>query len=134
MVKAEVELPGQPNRNSERTADRDLRHEPRLKADKGAGKGSAKRHAVGVVVRLPGDVNGDGVVDGRDTEIVSLGIGKAARESTCGSACDLNGNGIIDPVDLDLVMMHCDRNYCAAIPVVDGKKTMSPAEKKALKR
>jgi hypothetical protein len=35
VVKAEVELPGQPNRNSERTADRDLRHEPRLKADKG---------------------------------------------------------------------------------------------------
>jgi hypothetical protein len=76
-----------------------------------------------VVVRLPGDVNGDGVVDARDAAIVSDQIGKAVSQSSCGSACDLNGNGVIDKFDLDLVAMHCDRDYCAATPLVLGKTT-----------
>jgi hypothetical protein len=78
-----------------------------------------------VVVRLPGDVNGDGIVDARDTEIISREIGKTVKESSCGSACDLNGNGVIDRGDLDLAMAHCDRNYCAAIPVIQGNAIAS---------
>jgi hypothetical protein len=74
-----------------------------------------------VVVRLPGDVNGDSVVDARDAAIVSDQIGKPVSQSSCGSACDLNGNGAIDKFDLDLIAMHCDRDYCAAIPVVEGR-------------
>ena len=73
-----------------------------------------------VVVRLPGDVSGDGVVDARDTTIVLDQIGKPVSQSSCGSACDLNGNGIIDRSDLDLVIMHCDHDHCAAIPSVLG--------------
>ncbi len=72
-----------------------------------------------IVVRAPGDVNGDGVVDARDMDIISGEIGKPLRESACGSLCDLNGDGFIGKADLDLGMMHCDHAYCALPPVAD---------------
>jgi hypothetical protein len=66
-----------------------------------------------IVVRAPGDVNGDGSVDALDTEIIREQIGKATAESKCGTACDLNGDGHIGPADLELATAHCDHSSCA---------------------
>ena len=78
-----------------------------------------------IVVRAPGDVNGDGSVDALDTEIIREQIGKSTAASTCGTACDLNGDGHIGPADLELAMAHCDHTSCAVshtIPPKGGKK------------
>jgi hypothetical protein len=75
-----------------------------------------------IVVRAPGDVNGDGSVDGLDTEIISEQIGKSTAKSTCGAACDLNGNGFIGQGDLDLAVAHCDHAFCAISHTIPSQK------------
>lgn len=80
-----------------------------------------------VVVPIPGDVNGDGVVDSRDTAIIMAQIGAAVSQSSCGSACDLNGDGVIDKADLEIAMRNCDHAYCALPPVAEaGEAAITP--------
>jgi hypothetical protein len=86
-------------------------------------------HLLVTVIRLPGDANGDGVVDARDLAVLSENIGKRVNQSTCGEACDVNGDGFIGQMDLDLAIAHCDHRACA----VAG--TMSrPGNERAVKK
>ncbi|MEY2713314.1 MAG: Dockerin type domain, partial [Planctomycetota bacterium] len=46
---------------------------------------------------LPGDLNGDGVVDGADLGILLTGWGGSG-------AADLNGDGVVDGADLGILL------------------------------
>ncbi|MBV9306263.1 MAG: hypothetical protein JOZ45_09000, partial [Acidobacteriaceae bacterium] len=83
-----------------------------------------------IVVRAPGDVNGDGSVDALDTEIIREQIGKSTAASTCGTACDLNGDGHIGPADLELAMAHCDHASCAISHTIPSKRSKREEKRK----
>ena len=85
-------------------------------------KGDNLAQLLVTVVRLPGDVNGDGLVDARDTEIILENVGKPVSESACGKDCDLNGDGLIGRMDLDLAIANCDHTACAVAGTVSQAK------------
>ncbi len=60
----------------------------------------------GVLVRVIGDVNGDGVVNIVDMTLVSLSYGTFEGEPGYNSEADLNDDGIVDMQDLTIVAMH----------------------------
>jgi hypothetical protein len=49
--------------------------------------------------RLPGDINGDEVVNQADLIILSLDLGKTVEQSACGFLCDLDFDGLITSSD-----------------------------------
>lgn len=55
------------------------------------------------VVALPGDVNGDGVVDCRDAAVVKASFGKRAGAVGFDARADTNGDGVVDIRDLSFV-------------------------------
>ena len=55
------------------------------------------------LVRVPGDVNGDGMVDCEDVAIVRAAFGTKEGDSGFDSRADLNGDGVVDVRDLALV-------------------------------
>lgn len=55
------------------------------------------------VVALPGDVNGDGVLDCRDTAVVKASFGKRAGALGFDARADTNGDGVVDIRDLSFV-------------------------------
>ncbi len=85
-----------------------------------AGVGNNTAGLLALILRLPGDVNGDGVVDSADLAFLERENGKPVRESMCGYACDLNGDGFITSMDQDLLLSLCSREHCAA--GVDSKE------------
>jgi parallel beta-helix repeat protein len=59
-----------------------------------------------VKVKLPGDVNGDGIVDILDLTLVSLAYGKLEGEPGYDPEADVNKDGIVDMRDLSTVAMN----------------------------
>ena len=51
-------------------------------------------------VPIPGDLNGDGVVDCNDLNIIKAAFGKKAGQAGFDARADLNGDGIVNVVDL----------------------------------
>lgn len=56
------------------------------------------------LVKVPGDVNGDGVVDGLDLTAVLNAWECVPDDPLWNPACDLNGNGVVDGLDLTEVI------------------------------
>ena len=54
---------------------------------------------------LPGDLNGDGVVNPADLQILLLDFGKTVEQSACGSPCDLDLDGVITLNDLLILQL-----------------------------
>jgi thermitase len=54
----------------------------------------------GIKVRILGDLNGDGVVDGSDLAIVAWSFGSFLNHSRWNADADINGDGVIDGSDL----------------------------------
>jgi hypothetical protein len=52
---------------------------------------------------LPGDIDGDGRVDGDDLVVLGLAFGSSEGETRYTKAADLNGNGTIDGEDLAIL-------------------------------
>ena len=53
---------------------------------------------------LPGDVNGDGVVNSVDRDLVKSQFGRSNAGVVFSAACDLNGDGRVDAADLAMVL------------------------------
>jgi hypothetical protein len=53
---------------------------------------------------IPGDLNGDGVVDGEDLGLALLGWGPCPAADSCGA--DLNGDGVINGADLGDMLLN----------------------------
>ncbi len=77
-------------------------------------KGNNTASLLALIIRAPGDVNGDGLVDSDDLAFIERDNGKTVQESVCGYACDLNGDGRITKQDENLFPLFCSRAYCAA--------------------
>jgi len=73
-------------------------------------------------LRDMGDVNGDGVIDGKDLDLIKRLFGKSRGETGYVEACDLNHDGVIDVSDLSIA----SRNYGKA--VVSSTQLISPAQ------
>jgi parallel beta-helix repeat protein len=56
-----------------------------------------------VQVKIPGDINGDGIVDVKDLSIVSIAYGSLEGEPDYDPIADLNNDGIVDMKDLTTV-------------------------------
>jgi uncharacterized protein (DUF2141 family) len=59
-----------------------------------------------VTVRIPGDINGDGIVDMRDMKIVQDAFGSVPGNPRWNPIADLNGDGRVDMLDLFIVQKH----------------------------
>lgn len=55
------------------------------------------------VVRVPGDVNGDGVVNCLDLDIVKASFGKKTGQAGFDPRADVNDDGVVNILDLSLV-------------------------------
>ncbi len=58
------------------------------------------------VLAVPGDINGDGVVDVIDLLDLIGSFGMLVGQPGCDPACDLNGDGAVDVLDL-LTLIEC---------------------------
>jgi hypothetical protein len=56
-----------------------------------------------VIVSIPGDINGDGVVDSTDQGILGMAWGSIIGEPNYVPEADLNGDGVVDSIDLGVV-------------------------------
>jgi hypothetical protein len=54
-------------------------------------------------VNLVGDVNGDGVVNCADLEIVKASFGKKTGQTGFDPRADINGDGVVNVIDLSMV-------------------------------
>ena len=59
-----------------------------------------------VMVKIPGDINGDGVVDIYDALLASAAFGSTPTSPNWNPAADLNGDGIIDIYDMIILASH----------------------------
>lgn len=69
-----------------------------------------------VAPAVPGDVNGDGIVDRTDINLI-----RAARNTPADGPDDprdLNGDGVIDILDARLASLQCDLRSCATPPPI----------------
>jgi hypothetical protein len=57
-------------------------------------------------VKIPGDINGDGVVDIYDALLASTAFGSKPGDPNWNPAADLNGDGIIDIYDMIILAGH----------------------------
>lgn len=53
------------------------------------------------------DINGDGITDGADVEIIQAALGTVAGEEGYVAAADLNGDGTVSTIDYG-VMLDCN--------------------------
>jgi hypothetical protein len=53
-----------------------------------------------------GDVNRDGVIDGKDLALVSKAYGSKPGDANWNPDADLNGDGVVDSYDLAIVTAH----------------------------
>ncbi|MBV8866293.1 MAG: hypothetical protein JO210_12945, partial [Acidobacteriaceae bacterium] len=56
-----------------------------------------------LMIRMPGDVNGDGVVNCSDLDLVKASLDKKRGQTGYNPAADLNNDGIVNVDDLALV-------------------------------
>jgi hypothetical protein len=63
---------------------------------------------------IPGDINGDGIVNMKDVALVAKALGSRPGDSNWNANADLDGNGIIDQKDLSIVLS----NFGEAFPVI----------------
>jgi len=61
--------------------------------------------------RKLGDVNGDGVIDGRDITLIARAMGSRPGDSNWNPACDLNGDGVVDSTDLAIAEAHFELTF-----------------------
>ena len=66
---------------------------------------------VGVRAAVRGDLNGDGIVDQSDLDIITLALNTAANKPA--DARDLNGDGVINALDARILVTLCTRPGCA---------------------
>jgi uncharacterized repeat protein (TIGR01451 family) len=59
-----------------------------------------------ILVSLPGDVNGDGVVNCTDVAIVKAAFGKKVGQPGYNMAADVNNDGVVNLLDLAFVTQH----------------------------
>ncbi|HEY7532653.1 MAG TPA: PKD domain-containing protein, partial [Nitrospiraceae bacterium] len=64
---------------------------------------------------LPGDPNGDGIVNQADLNILSLDLGKTMEQSACGFLCDLDFDGMITSLDAQLLQLIYNRSPIAHV-------------------
>lgn len=64
-----------------------------------------------VLVRMPGDVNGDGIVDARDLAWIGNAFGPKVGDQLYSIAADFNSDGIIDTFDLATVSKNFGKTY-----------------------
>jgi hypothetical protein len=62
---------------------------------------------------LPGDLNGDGIVNQADVNILLLDLGKTVEQSTCGYLCDLDFDGMITSLDAQKLQSIANRSPIA---------------------
>ena len=60
---------------------------------------------------IPGDINGDGIVDIADLTIVALAYGQFEGEPGYNPDADLNKDGIIDLTDISIVTMNYGESW-----------------------
>ncbi len=73
-----------------------------IRAATGGGQGTYK-----VSVDVAGDLNGDGLVNGVDSQLLAAAFGSSAGSPSYSFAADLDGNGVINAADRELL----DFNY-----------------------
>lgn len=73
-------------------------------------------------LREMGDVNGDGVIDDKDVDLVKKAYGSREGDPNWNPACDLNHNGVVDAGDVAIV----SRNYGKS--VVPTAQLISPVQ------
>jgi len=76
-------------------------------ADNVGGNAISNTASVTVLFRIPGDVNGDNKVDGKDVALAALAFGSVPGTTTWNQNTDVNGDGRIDGKDLVIIV----RNY-----------------------
>jgi uncharacterized repeat protein (TIGR01451 family) len=59
-----------------------------------------------ILVSLPGDVNGDGVVNCADVAVVKAAFGKRVGQTGYSAAADTNNDGVVNVLDLAYVTQH----------------------------
>lgn len=59
-----------------------------------------------ILVSLPGDVNGDGLVNCTDVDLVKAAFGKKVGQSGYNRAADVNNDGVVNISDLAFVTQH----------------------------
>ncbi len=67
---------------------------------------SSNNDPVTSIVAVPGDTNGDGLVDCTDIAVVKASFGKRTGENGFAANADVNGDGVVDIRDLALVSQH----------------------------
>ncbi len=67
------------------------------------GVGQPADQMLTLMIRIPGDVNGDGVVNCTDLDLVKASMGLKRGQTGYNPAADLNNDGIVDVDDLALV-------------------------------
>ena len=85
------------------------------------------RDTIKCLTLLCGDLDGDGIIDVKDLNIVwsSLNYGKRSSDAAI-PRCDLNGDGVVDAKDLNIVWS--SENYGKRYVVIDygAAKSMGP--------
>jgi hypothetical protein len=66
--------------------------------------------------KVPGDLDGNGVVDRADLNILLRGLNQSVTQSACGTRCDLDGDGMITALDARKLQLLCTRPRCATPP------------------
>ena len=66
--------------------------------------------------KVPGDLDGNGVVDRDDLNILLRGLNQSVSQSACGARCDLDGDGRITVLDARKLQLLCTRPRCATVP------------------
>jgi uncharacterized repeat protein (TIGR01451 family) len=74
---------------------------------------------------VPGDVNGDSVVNCADVSIVEASFGLSAGQSGFDLRADVNGDGLVNGADLTIVLSHLPTGTTCAIPVLMATKSHS---------
>lgn len=72
-------------------------------------------YLLALILRRPGDINGDGFVDNADLSLLEQNKGKSVSDSSCGFVCDLNGDGYIGNADEDIAISMCSQANCARV-------------------
>jgi hypothetical protein len=69
-----------------------------------------------IVLRRPGDLDGNSIIDWTDLAFLKKYVGKPLWLSACSYACDLNGDGRVNNADVAALTAACEVPKCALRP------------------